>query len=144
MAPAALRVFSILSRPAWAETRGNWLNLRGLSHLAIPAYARDGLLRDVLAGLVASIVLVANIVSFAALIFPGALAGGASTAIWAMLIGSGFSGLWIARRRALAEGGLGFGQPSLHAGAGQGKTHVDQPLRGGTHAGHPGGQLSQA
>ena len=45
--------------------------------------------RGALAGLVASVVLVANIVSFAALMFPGVLAAGASSAIWAMLIGSG-------------------------------------------------------
>ena len=59
-------------------------------------YTGHQLLRDVLAGLVAAIVLVANIVSFAALMFPGALAAGASVAIWAMLIGSGVCGVWIA------------------------------------------------
>lgn len=52
---------------------------------------RDGV-RDIVAGLVAAVVLIANIVSFGALMFPGDLSGGMSTAIWAMLIGSSISG----------------------------------------------------
>ncbi len=72
------------------------MDLNEQSRLAIAAYARDGLVRDALAGMIASIVLVANIVSFAALMFPGVLADSAPTAIWAMLIGSSFCGLWIA------------------------------------------------
>jgi SulP family sulfate permease len=56
---------------------------------------------EVLAGGVASVVLIANIVSFAALMFPGALAGGAATAIWAMLIGSGVIGLWVSWKTTL-------------------------------------------
>src|SRR6266545_1584440 len=39
---------------------------------------------DMMAGLVASVVLIANIVSFGALMFPGDLSAGISTAIWAM------------------------------------------------------------
>lgn len=61
----------------------------------------SALARDSVAGSVAAIVMVANIVSFAALMFPGALAGGAPTAVWAMLIGSGVSGLWIAWKTSL-------------------------------------------
>lgn len=45
-------------------------------------------LKDTIAGLVASVVLIANIVSFGALMFPGELSAGIPTAIWAMLIGS--------------------------------------------------------
>ena len=54
------------------------------------------LARDAAAGLVGSIVLIANIVSLAALIFSGPLAHGSSTVIWAMLIGSAIAGVWIA------------------------------------------------
>lgn len=64
-------------------------------------YSGNALARDSIAGLVAAIGLIANIVSFAALIFPGPLAVGASTAIWAMLVGSGLSGLWIAWKTTL-------------------------------------------
>ena len=59
------------------------------------------LARAAVAGLIAAIVLIANIVSFAALIFPGPLAVGASTAIWAMLVGSGLSGVWIAWKTSI-------------------------------------------
>ena len=47
-------------------------------------------------GVVASIVLIANIVSFGALMFRGALGDGIPIAIWAMLIGSCVGGVWIA------------------------------------------------
>lgn len=57
--------------------------------------------RDAAAGAVAAIVLIANIVSFAALMFPGPLVGSVPSAIWAMLIGSGVSGLWIAWRSSI-------------------------------------------
>lgn len=70
------------------------------------------LLRDALAGLVGSVVLIANIVSFAALMFPGALASGASTAVWAMLVGSGIGGLWIAWRTSLPPIATGIDAPS--------------------------------
>jgi hypothetical protein len=70
------------------------------------------LLRDVMAGLVGSIVLMTNIVSFAALMFPGALAAGASTAVWAMLVGSGFCGLWIAWRTSVPPLAVGMDSPT--------------------------------
>ncbi|MGA7324847.1 MAG: hypothetical protein WBX25_10270, partial [Rhodomicrobium sp.] len=53
-------------------------------------------LRDLVAGLVPPVVLVANIVSWGALMFPGDLSAGTSLAIWAMLIGSCIGGVWIA------------------------------------------------
>jgi hypothetical protein len=43
--------------------------------------------RDLIAGVVAAVLLIANIVSFGALMFPGELADGAPLAVWAMLIG---------------------------------------------------------
>lgn len=66
-----------------------------------PATQRHRWLRDALAGLVAAVVLIANIVSFGALMFSGPLAAGAPVAIWAMLLGAGVSGLWIAWRTSL-------------------------------------------
>jgi sulfate permease, SulP family len=66
----------------------------------------------VMAGLVGSIVLMTNIVSFAALMFPGDLAAGASTAVWAMLVGSGFCGLWIAWRTSVPPLAVGMDSPT--------------------------------
>jgi SulP family sulfate permease len=57
--------------------------------------------KDVIAGLIASVVLIGNIVSFGALMFPGELSAGISVAIWAMLIGSCVGGLWIALSTSL-------------------------------------------
>lgn len=65
-----------------------------------------------LAGFVGSVVLITNIVSFAALMFPGALASGASTAIWAMLIGSGVVGLWVAWKTTLPPLATGIDSPT--------------------------------
>lgn len=59
------------------------------------------LLRDLAAAAVSAVVLLTSVVSFASLMFPGALAAGAPTAIWAMLVGSGIAGLWIALRSSL-------------------------------------------
>ena len=60
---------------------------RGRAGRDLIAIGRDGV-KDTIAGLVASVVLIANIISFGALMFPGALSAGAPMAIWAMLIGS--------------------------------------------------------
>jgi SulP family sulfate permease len=57
--------------------------------------------RDAAAGAVSAVVLLTSIVSFASLMFPGALAAGAPIALWAMLVGSGVTGLWIALRTSL-------------------------------------------
>ena len=88
------------------------MKLHDLPQGALMAYGRHSLLRDVVAGLVGSIVLMTNIVSFAALMFPGALAAGASTAVWAMLVGSGFCGLWIAWRTSVAPLAVGMDSPT--------------------------------
>ncbi len=67
---------------------------------------------DAAAGMVAAVVLIANIVSFAALMFPGAMAQGAPSAIWAMLVGSGLSGLWIAWKTSLAPMAVSIDSPT--------------------------------
>jgi SulP family sulfate permease len=64
------------------------------------ALGRD-VLKDVTAGLVASVVLIGNIVSFGALMFPGDLSAGIPVAIWAMLIGACVGGVWIALTTSL-------------------------------------------
>lgn len=56
--------------------------------------------KDTVAGGVASIAMIANVVSFGAQMFPGDLASGAPVAIWAMLIGSCIGGVWIALERS--------------------------------------------
>jgi hypothetical protein len=61
---------------------------------------RDGI-KDLIAGLVAAVVLIGNIVSFGALMFPGDLSSGIPIVIWAMLIGSCVGGSWIAAATSL-------------------------------------------
>ena len=56
---------------------------------------------DSIAGVIASVVLIANIVSFGALMFPGPMTVGIPVAIWAMLIGSCAGGIWIALATSL-------------------------------------------
>ncbi|MDP2006043.1 MAG: STAS domain-containing protein [Rubrivivax sp.] len=70
------------------------------------------LARDMVAGTVAAVVLVANIVSFAALMFPGPLAQGAAAAIWALLIGSGIAGIVIAWKTSLPPLATGIDSPT--------------------------------
>jgi SulP family sulfate permease len=72
---------------------------------------RDGV-RDTIAGLVAAVVLIANIVSFGALMFPGNLNAGMPIAIWAMLIGSSIGGVWIALRTSLPPIATGIDSPT--------------------------------
>jgi sulfate permease, SulP family len=67
---------------------------------------------DAVAGLVASVVLIANIVSFSALMFPGELSAGAPVALWSMLVGSGLAGLWIAWRTSLPPLATGIDSPT--------------------------------
>ena len=64
------------------------------------ASGRD-VLKDAIAGLVASVVLIGNIVSFGALMFPGDLSAGIPVAIWSMLIGGCVAGVWIALSTSL-------------------------------------------
>jgi len=73
--------------------------------------ARNGF-KDAVAGGVASVVLVANIVSFAALMFPGDLGAGIPLAIWAMLIGSAVGGAWIAWATSLPPIATGIDSPT--------------------------------
>lgn len=75
------------------------------------AMARAGA-RDAVGGLVGAVVLVANIVSFGALMFPGELAGGIPIAIWAMLVGSALGGLWIAWATSLPPIATGIDSPT--------------------------------
>lgn len=75
------------------------------------AAGRD-FLKDAMAGLVASVVLIANIVSFGALMFPGDLGAGIPTAIWAMLIGSCIGGVWIALATSLPPLATGIDSPT--------------------------------
>jgi sulfate permease, SulP family len=84
------------------ESRATWRS----------TYRARALARDTVAGLVTAVVLIANIVSFGALMFPGPLSQGAPTAIWAMLIGSGVSGLWIAWKSWLPPMATGIDSPT--------------------------------
>src|SRR5215471_59607 len=77
----------------------------------LSALGRDAS-KDALGGLVASIVLIANIVSFGALMFPGELSIGISTAVWAMLIGSCIGGICIALLTSLPPIATGIDSPT--------------------------------
>lgn len=68
--------------------------------------------KDALAGLVASVVLIANIVSFGALMFPGDLSAGIPVAIWSMLIGGCVAGAWIALSTSLPPLATGIDSPT--------------------------------
>jgi hypothetical protein len=74
--------------------------------------------KDALGGLVASVVLIANIVSFGALMFPGDLSAGIPVAIWSMLIGGCVGGAWIAVTTSLPPLATGIdGSAGMDAGA---------------------------
>jgi SulP family sulfate permease len=75
------------------------------------AAGRD-LTKDVVAGVVASVVLIGNIVSFGALMFPGDLSAGIPVAIWSMLIGSCIGGVWIALATSLPPLTTGIDSPT--------------------------------
>src|SRR6185312_14082912 len=68
--------------------------------------------KEALAGLVASVVLIANIVSFGALMFPGELSAGIPTAVWAMLVGACICGIWIAWATSLPPLATGIDSPT--------------------------------
>lgn len=91
-----------------ARKRGGPIARAGRDLIAI---GRDGV-KDTIAGLVASVVLIANIISFGALMFPGALSAGAPMAIWAMLIGSCICGVWIALATSLPPIATGIDSPT--------------------------------
>src|ERR1041385_6791142 len=68
--------------------------------------------KDAIAGLVASVVLIANIVSFGALMFPGDLSAGIPVAIWSMLIGGCGGGAGIALSTSLPQLATGIDSPT--------------------------------
>jgi sulfate permease, SulP family len=72
---------------------------------------RDGG-KDLIAGLVAAVVLIGNIVSFGALMFPGDLSSGIPIVIWAMLIGSCIGGGCIAAATSLPPLASGIDSPT--------------------------------
>src|SRR2546429_30966 len=69
-------------------------------------------LKDAIAGFIASVILIANIVSFSALMFPGELSGGIPIAISAMLIGSSIGGICIALMTSLPPLATGIDSPT--------------------------------
>jgi sulfate permease, SulP family len=69
-------------------------------------------LKDAIAGLIASVILTANIVSFSALMFPGELSAGIPIAIWAMLIGSSICGVCISLMTSLPPLATGIDSPT--------------------------------
>lgn len=75
------------------------------------ALARDGL-RDAVAGVVAAIVLIGNIVSFGALMFPGEFSAGIPVAVWSMLIGGCICGVCIALTTSLPPVATGVDSPT--------------------------------
>jgi sulfate permease, SulP family len=68
--------------------------------------------RDLIAGVLAAVVLIANIISFGGLMFPGDLSAGISTVIWAMLIGSAIGGVWIGLATSLPPLATGIDSPT--------------------------------
>jgi SulP family sulfate permease len=72
---------------------------------------RNGI-KDAVAGFVASVVLIGNIVSFGALMFPGELSSGIPVVIWAMLIGSCIGGVVIALTTSLPPLATGIDSPT--------------------------------
>lgn len=75
------------------------------------ALGRDAI-RDTVAGSVAAVVLIANIVSFGALMFPGQLNVGIPIAIWSMLVGGCICGTWIALATSLPPLATGIDSPT--------------------------------
>lgn len=78
----------------------------------VVAVAARRAVSDSVAGVIASVVLIANIVSFGALMFPGELNVGIPVAIWAMLIGSCVGGIWIALATSLPPLSVGIDSPT--------------------------------
>jgi SulP family sulfate permease len=74
--------------------------------------ARKNVIGDITAGFVASIVLIANIISFGALMFPDVLSAGIPIAIWSMLIGSCVGGILIALATSLPPLATGIDSPT--------------------------------
>lgn len=75
------------------------------------ARGREGF-RDLAAGTVAAVVLIGNVVSFGALMFPGEFSAGIPLAVWAMLIGGCICGVWIALATSLPPLATGIDSPT--------------------------------
>jgi SulP family sulfate permease len=84
---------------------------RSLAAAQLAKSGHDGI-KDLIAGLVAAVVLIGNIVSFGALMFPGELSSGIPIVIWAMLIGSCIGGGWIAAATSLPPLASGIDSPT--------------------------------
>ena len=69
-------------------------------------------LKDAIAGFITSVILIANIVSFSALMFPADLSSGVPIAIWAMLIGSSVGGICISLTTSLPPVATGIDSPT--------------------------------
>ncbi len=69
--------------------------------------------RDVLAGLAASLLAIAYCLSFSALLFQGALQSGLPVGLWALLIGSAISGLYVAYTTTIAPVAAGPNNPAV-------------------------------
>jgi sulfate permease, SulP family len=69
-------------------------------------------LTAIVAGIVAAVVLIANIVSFGALMFPGEFSAGIPLVVWSMLIGSCVCGVWIALTTSLPPLTTGIDSPT--------------------------------
>ena len=74
--------------------------------------AGQNAIRDMIAGFVAAIVLIGNIISFGALMFPGDLHLGIPIVVWSMLIGGCVAGVWIAWATSLPPLATGIDSPT--------------------------------
>src|SRR5262245_5525607 len=89
------------------------VDARGFTWAWPPRIASSSeILRDGIAGILSAVVLIGNIISFGGLMFPGALSAGIPTVIWAMLIGSGIGGVWIALSTSLPPLATGIDSPT--------------------------------
>ncbi|MCB1548169.1 MAG: SulP family inorganic anion transporter, partial [Hyphomicrobiaceae bacterium] len=68
---------------------------------------------DLVAGIVSALVTVAYCVSFSALLFQGDLKSGLALGLWALLMGSAVSGLYVALRSTLTPVGTGPDTPAI-------------------------------
>src|SRR5262245_5083079 len=91
---------------------GNLTSIGGVHRKSSRTFKANDLFRNATAGLLASIVLIAGIISFSALMFPGQLSAGAPIAIWSMLIGSCAGGIIVAWRTTLPPLASGIDSPT--------------------------------
>jgi sulfate permease, SulP family len=77
------------------------------------AASRPTLSADLLAGLVASLVTIAYCLSFSALLFQGDLKGGLALGLWALLVGSAVTGVYVAVTTTLPPADAGPDNPAV-------------------------------